>query len=281
MREDSMIVIGGPDSGKSNYIGRLWLSLDKGVHSLVAVEQPSNIDYVLGIAEHLCRGEFAPRTEHSDERRDFEMVVGSRDGSERARIIVPDISGELWRNAVETAELESSWVNELENAAGALLFVRVGSPANVSALNWVTSAGLLAKIGKTKSKGTPTQVMLCELIRFLEHSLGRRTDGSSPRIAVIVSAWDGVDPETFDKGPEEFVEKNWPMLAGRLEDTPLKAKVFGLSVVGGDLLTDNEYKQKVREGDITEAGWVAVKDEGGKWSRDPDLTLPVAWVLDL
>ncbi|MNR01470.1 hypothetical protein D3C85_1172750 [compost metagenome] len=68
----SIILLGGPDSGKTNYIGRLWRALDDGTGALHAAEQPEDISFVLEVADHLFEGGFAPRSEHSDARRDFD-----------------------------------------------------------------------------------------------------------------------------------------------------------------------------------------------------------------
>ena len=282
MNNSSIIVLGGPDSGKTNYIGRLWLSLNSRRHALIATTVPPNIDYVLDTAEHLCAGRFAPRSEHTEARRDFEVVVSSANGQVTAEVVIPDISGELWKGAVETAELETEWMEAMEKADGALLFVRVGSKENIDALNWVTSGPLLAKLGKKAKAGMPTQVMLCELLRFLELKLANRPDGKPPRVAVVVAAWDSVDPATSTKGPEQFLARNYSLFAGRLRDTTLHTRVFGLSIVGGDLQNNDEYREQFLEGSIEDHGWVAAKDKAdSKWFNNPDLTLPIAWVIGL
>ncbi|WAI83047.1 MULTISPECIES: hypothetical protein [Achromobacter] len=282
MNSNSIIVLGGPDSGKTNYIGRLWLSLDSQQNALVAKDVAPNLDYVIDTAEHLCAGNFAPRSEHSDARRDFEVVVHEANGSSSATIVIPDISGELWRVAVDTGELDSSWMETLENASGALLFVRFGSKKNVGAMNWVTHAALMAKRRRQGPSGTPTQVMLCELFRFLELKLRTRVDGSPPRVALVVAAWDLVDKETFDAGPEKYLAKEFPLIAGKLLDTRLDVRVFGVSVVGGDLQDDAEYRHRFLDGSIHDHGWVALKNpSNSQWSKVSDLTLPVAWVVGL
>ena len=198
----SVVLLGGPDSGKTNYVGRLWQALDAKKGRLIAAQQPENITFVLEVADHLFSGHFAPRSEHTDERRDFEVVVADREGGEETAIVVPDISGELWRNAVQDCEIARGWMQELRQADGALLFVRVGSDQDVRPLDWVTSQRMLAKLGGSEAPGLPTQVMLCELIRFLEVTLANRLDGSRPRLAVVVSAWDLVDAQKVAEGPQ-------------------------------------------------------------------------------
>ena len=50
-------------------------------------------------------------------------------------------------------------------------------------------------------------------------------------------------------------------------------------MVGGDLKTDAECRDAVQEGGLDGRGWVAVEDAAGKWVKDKDLTLPIAWVV--
>lgn len=276
----SVVLLGGPDSGKTNYVGRLWLALDARKGRLVAARQPEDITFVLEVADHLFSGNFAPRSAHTDARRDFEVVVADREENEETAIVVPDISGELWRNAVQDCEIALDWMEELHRADGALLFVRVGSDQDVRPLDWVTSQRMLAKLGGSGMTVLPTQVMLCELIRFLEITLADRPDGNRPRLSVVVSAWDLVDPQTFRKGPKAYLDWEYPLLAGRLRDLDrLDARVFGLSVVGGDLKADAAYRDQLLESGLDGHGWVAVEDDSGCWTKDADLTLPVAWVV--
>lgn len=277
----SIILLGGPDSGKTNYIGRLWQALDGEMGTLHAAEQPEDINFVLEIADHLFQGGFAPRTEHSDERRDFKVIVAEKNHGPRAQVVVPDVSGELWRNAVIDNEIAPDWMNELQRADAALLFVRVCSDQDVRPLDWVTSRNMLEKIGDVEDQGLPTQVMLCELIHFLEDSLAEREDGELPRLSVVVAAWDLVDIHTFEQGPMAYLQSEYPLVAGRLADLDtLDVQVFGLSVVGGDLKHDELYRQAFLEAGIEGQGWVAVYD-GDTWRKDPDVTLPIAWAVGL
>jgi len=277
----SIILLGGPDSGKTNFIGRLWKALDQGEGILHAAEQPKDLNFVLDVTEHLFQGVFAPRTELSNARRDFEVIVAATKGGPQSKIVVPDISGELWRKAVIDSEIEPEWMNELQRADAALLFVRVGSDQDIRPLDWVTSRRMLEKLGNEDDPGLPTQVMVCELIRFLEGSLASRQDGGVPRLSVVITAWDCVDEGTFEKGPLAYLEREYPLIAGRLADLEkLDVQIFGLSIVGGDLKHDAEYRQAFLESGMDGQGWVAVQDENG-WRKNPDVTLPIAWALGL
>ena len=208
------------------------------------------------------------------------MIVAGTKGGPRTEVLIPDISGELWLEAAVNGEIAPDWMEELRRADGALLFVRVGSDQDVRPLDWVASRRLLAKLGPRDETKLPTQVMLCELIRFLEVSLADRPDGGRPRLSVVVSAWDLVDVGKFADGPEAYLAREYPLVAGKLRDLGrLDARVFGVSAVGGDLKNDPGYRKSFLEKGLDGHGWVAVRGDDGAWRRDPDLTLPVAWVV--
>jgi hypothetical protein len=276
----SVVLLGGPDSGKTNYIGRVWPALDEKSGSLRIAHQPDDITFVLEVTDHLNSGHFAPRSEHADARRDFEVVVSEGEGGVETAIVIPDISGELWLNAVKHSEISTDWMDVLHRADGALLFARVGSDQDVRPLDWINSKRMMSRVRIADEPGLPTQVMLCELIRFLEASLVNRPDGERPRLSIVVSAWDLVDPEKFAKGPRAWLEHEYPLLAGRINDIErLDIQVFGLSIVGGDLKTDSNCRDAVQEHGLGSLGWVCVQNAEGEWVRSPDLTLPVAWVI--
>lgn len=273
--------MGGPDSGKTNFVGRLWHALDARTGALHAAVQPEDIGFALDTADHLFQGHFAPRTEHAD-RRDFEVTVIPAAGGDETKILIPDIRGELWQRAVMDSEISADWMEELERADGALLFVRVNSDLNVSPLDWVTSQRLLQQVGADEDRDKlPTQVMLIELIRFLELKLSNRPDGGKPRLSVVVAAWDLIDAEMRAAGPEAYISREYPMLGGRLRDTSrLDVRVFGLSVVGGDLTEDDAYRQEFLEAGLDGHGWIYAYDSSSsQWKRDADVTVPVAWVV--
>lgn len=283
MSHRSIILIGGPDAGKTNYIARLWHALNANEGALQAIDIPRDISFVEDMIAHLFDGKFAPRTYLTDDsRRDFVISVASSEGGPATELVIPDNSGELWLNAVLSSEIGAEWMEELRRADGAVLFVRVLSELNERPLDWVTAGKLLADLGNEEGRtGLPTQVMLCELLRFLEVSLAKRSDGGRPRVAIVVSAWDIVDDEIAAKGPEEFLTSEYPMFAGKLRDIrSLEVRTFGLSVVGGDIDANPDYRNEFLDMDFGKTGWVATNDRpDGKWRRTPDVTLPVAWVI--
>jgi hypothetical protein len=285
MSEQTIILVGGPDSGKTNFLARLWESLRTQAGKLVCPTPPDDIKYVEEALSHLLQGDFAPRSDRNVDEGRSDVTIPVRRASapadDVARLVVPDITGELWTNAVETLEMTTRWMDDLKKSSGAILFVRVLSDLNVTPLDWVTARGVLRReISLTKDgEQLPTQVMLSELLRFLEISLQPRSDGSPPRVAVLVTAWDRLDRHTAAAGPSAFLHREYPLFAGKLRhNTRLHIKTFGVSVVGGDLNIDAEFRQRFLEGDIANSGYV-IADEDGSIRQDRDITVPMAWLL--
>jgi hypothetical protein len=143
MSGGSIILVGGPASGKTNYIARLWLAFMARKGRLRAPKLPTNIEYVNDAVQHLLDRRFAPRSERNmDEsgRRDFIVKVRGNDGSGlEQEITVPDVTGELWRRAIESYELPQEWMDALTASSSAILFVRAHSKLNLQPMDWVTA----------------------------------------------------------------------------------------------------------------------------------------------
>ena len=283
----SVVLVGGPDSGKTNFMARLWEALQSEQRWLRATETGPDIGYVLDALTHLLQGKFAPRTGTNVdiEGRSCSLGVAWRDGrgAEEAELIVPDVSGELWEEAVQSNELPEGWMKILRASLGAMMFVRVASELNRPSLDWVTASELLQleAIGKAEEAecvGIPTDIQLCELLRFLEFALGQDADVRRPRVAVMITAWDMVDDDRAKRGPRNYLAEEYPLFAGRLADVSVvEVEVYGVSVVGGDF-EDDGFKARFLAGEIREFGYVVAGK--GTACVDPDVTAPICWILD-
>jgi len=349
MKTGSIILVGGPASGKTNYIARLWLSFAAKKGKLRAKHLPGNIEYVNQAVAHLQSRQFAPRSDKNmDEsgRRDFSIEVCGNDGAGEPRnLTVPDITGELWKRAIKTYELPQDWVEALETSSSAILFIRAHSKFNLQPMDWVTAREILQghedgddedhdddddsygddededgepieSAGKPKTAVTidaevetvvvtappldaeqtadedqanvaqqkdvlPAQVSFCELLRYLSLLLRKRPDGSKPRVAVVVTAWDMLDDGARAASPMRYLENEFPMLAGRIKTPgPLDIELFGMSIVGGNLrgAPNKQFRDSLKGRDLSEVGYTAVMRDG-VLVHDPDVTLPLAWAL--
>jgi hypothetical protein len=276
MSSKNVILIGEPESGKSNYLAKLWMALRSGACAIEQVGIPEDINYVEEAVAHLHQAKFAPRTNPGLDHGELRITVKERGGSDSADLVVPDISGEVWRDAVSTLEAPEYVMSLLEQSHAALLFLRIQSPLNVDPLDWVTAAPLMSGQTDGATRKVPTQVSLCELLRFAEEKL-LRTKGELPRIAVVVAAWDRLDRISKAAGPLEYLKKNFPLFAGKIGSTRrVEIGVFGLSIFGGDPEADNDFRGSVLDGDVRRVGYV-VCDTGHGFEEQSDITIPLAW----
>ena len=284
MSTRNVILIGGPDTGKTNFIGRLWIALRTGDGTLTASGTPNEIKYVEEAVDYLHQGRFAPRTDKNlrTDEASVNIPIGLDPslGGEIAELVIPDISGEVWKKAVEANELAPERMAQLEGAVGALLFVRVLSPLNVNPLDWVNTADLMEYQGHdAQPSEMPTQVMLCEFLRLLELKLPDRITGRKPRIAVIVTAWDLLDDDRSAAGPRAYLKKEYPLFAGRLADLDrFDVTIFAMSILGGDPQADEVFRDNLLETGLKSAGFVRF-DHDGTVEEAGDITLPIAWAI--
>ena len=282
--DSSVLLIGGHDTGKSIYIGRLWLALRRGNGLLAMPEDPNEIEYVEGLIRDLEQGHYPGRTDNDGEPRDFEGTVLIRGGERRgatAHIVVPDAAGELWERASEERELENRWIGRIHACTGALLFLRFGSKHHVEGLDWVTSAEKmkLPLAQALQKEGIATQVVLTDMLNMLELHLGKDPHVSRPRVSIVVAAWDALPPETRAAGPRAYIDTQYPMFGGRLRDYGrLTTRVFATSITGGDLNTA-AHRSAFLKSNADEEGYVVYQQDNDEQLRSSDLTLPVAWAL--
>jgi len=280
----SVLLVGGHDAGKSNYVGRLWLGLRRGDGLLAVPEDPEQIEYVETLIAEIRQGRYAGRTDLDGEARNFEgtsLVQGGSLKGLKTRILVPDVAGELWERTSSDRELDADWIDRIERCSGALLFLRFGSKHHVPALDWVTSAELMrTPLARAVQKSQiASQIFLTDMLNLLDLHLGKRLRDVKPRVSVVVAAWDAIPPDEQAAGPFAYIQRTYPMFAGRLADRGrLDAKAFGTSITGGDLVNE-AHRAEFLASDAEEEGYVVYEGRDGQMVERRDLTIPVAWAL--
>jgi len=277
----NILLMGGPATGKSNYIFRLWLAMDDGRGRLKKDSLPDQLDYLNGGAQMLLGGQFAPRTPRDTFNR-VEIPFQLAEIGRKGKLIVPDISGEDCDRHYTERQWSSEWEDRIPRCEGCLVFLR--ESVLHTPLSWIDVSQLLGVVDEQKAepdKLAPTQVLLVEWLQFIRQALDD-TRGYSfiPRIAIIVAAWDELGEEIAEEGPDVFLEQFTPLLHHFIEMNRgrFEVMVFGTSVVGGDLAEDSEFRERYLKSNPHESGYVVYTSEGALKQSD-DITIPVAWIL--
>ena len=277
----TIVLIGGPETGKTNYLARLWRSLNAPGGALSASELPENISYVEEALGHLLEGEFVPRTQQKGISGSIDILVQQNglESSAPSKLVVPDMMGEVWKCAVVDRTVPIEIDIAIEQASGAMIFVRVLSKLNHEPLDWVTARDILQlPLDSTHEvRELPTQVQLCELLKILEHKWSESSE--LKRVAVMVTGWDRLDEERAKLGPFAFLKKEFPLFAGKLlNKTSIEIRTFGLSVVGGDLADDSKFKDLFPDQPFDQNGYTVAENEGSV-KKEADLTLALSWLI--
>jgi hypothetical protein len=279
----NVIFVGGPGSGKSNYLFRTWIAIERKTGRLSRNGLPPELEYLHDGASTLLDGKFAPHTS-KDTKLVCEIPIAIRDHADsKGTLVVPDATGELWLDLYNKREWPKLWDDLVTTNCGFVLFICVGSPHNVRAMDWIASERFYGSHANATPTGVPTQVMLVDWLQILR-TITRKKLGNdfNPHLSVVVTAWDRVPVDRTQEDPEDYLETEFPLLAQFLRAGAhgFDARVFGLSVVGGDLERDPKFHDEYLQSEPSGQGYT-VRQVNGATERSGDVMVPIYWALGL
>jgi hypothetical protein len=306
MRTRSIALLGGPASGKTTYLGALVDALQTNQTPRLRLgDIPEDVTAYDRLAEPLLDATYPQRTKEERHVLDLPLRARREDGHEDISLTMGDYDGEEVERLFDnrTHGFSPEW-QARASACGLLIFIRPQAlkplpllrrpPASCAALTTalaqaesVFGPGLHDEIPARGIAGpddpvlVPTELAIIELLQFLRHvrglGPGERPRSGTMRVALLVSAWDSVDPPRRDRGPAQFFVENAPLLEDYLWSNYHVADLFhfGLSSTGGDL-RDPRYQDEYL-GD--RHGFVGWSDSSGRIQSTPNLALPIEWAL--
>ncbi len=291
-----VLLIGGPEAGKSNFLFRAWTHIDSGRGLLEKDGLPSDAEYLQSGAESQLCGEFAVHTSQEVHMVSTIPVRLRGNSQNHALLAAPDVNGEQINKIYRDRRWSDDWESLVADNTAYLFFVRANSPQTIAPLDWITCYRLYGSIpeltaateppdiGEKKSLEktveTPTQVVLVDWLQFIVKAVHQKYSRPiRPRVAILVTAWDSV-PSDFQSGPSEWIYENMPLLhqfCATNQDI-FEFSFFGTSIFSGDPTNDPEFAKKLRETDPRELGdvWHSL---GGQTEKCDDFTIPIAWAL--
>lgn len=286
MTQRTVLFIGSPDAGKSNYLFRLWLALRDGKHRRLQPQQapPDDVAYLNAGANDQLRGEYAQRTlGEVNERPILPLMVDS----EPVTLMAPDRPGEDWDKLYAERRWPGGWIDLLTPSTSYLLFVPTRGTVPLS--SWFQVQAMrgpeanFTRAADGSSAAPPMQVVASDWIQMIVKAHQRATQWSTtsppPRIGIILTGWDNVIRDGDTSTPAQFLKREHRLLYELASNIAPAAvcEVFGTSIYGDDL-NDVAFKGELRDGEVRpqDRGYVVRGD-----STEPvtDLALPVAWAL--
>lgn len=276
---NSLLIIGGPDAGKTHYGGQLLGRLNRGEGRIRMRGAPANIAPFEEVLRCLGQGVTAPHTAsgvYYETVFPVELVNG-----EPADLVFPDYAGEQIKAVMEQRHITKAWRGRLADSSGWILFIR---PERIHAPEDI----LTRPRGETVEQGTDIpanfrwsdQAYYVELLQLLLYAKGTGTTTriSSPALTVILSCWDELgEVEGGDKRPAELLSERMPLFAEFADANwnDERLTVLGLSSLGKALKEEEPDEGYLDDGPES-FGYVVLPDG----ARSPDLTLPVSVTME-
>jgi hypothetical protein len=282
MATPDVLVLGASRAGKTHYAGQLLGRLRHDRQGKLrlrpgGVEDLSKLEEVLDCLEEGRAAGHTPAETWTGIRCEL-----ATSGGTNILLEWPEYAGERLFRIVERRLLPPEWRASIDKATGWLLFIRpsilqlyedlLERPAGVPPKR--APSGERAVDGK----GWDDQARHVELLQMLVFARGGSTFHriSMPRLAIVLSCWDELEePGT----PDEVLATRLPLLDAFIRSTWQDGawSVWGLSSLGRAL------SQVERDADFARSGpeHFGYVVPPRSTEQVPDLTAPVAWLLDV
>ena len=271
---DQVLVLGGPDSGKSTYLLQLYgrvfdgdgrLQLRGAVDSMVAIKD--------GLAR-LAAGRPAGHTANGTETSLTLPLVDHVTGREW-NITVPDYAGEDLRRVGDALRLPDRWRDLAATSDHWVVMVRLSLYPDMPDLV-SRPVGELASASPERPAGAdvqklPIDMFLVDLLQLLQHGRTQLEVTNDLRVTVVLSCWDELG-HPHDTRPSWVVRSQLALLDSYCTTTfGPRYRVLGLSAQGRALTDSDPAVEFIDEGPSA-MGWLVCEDG----TRDPDLTKLIA-----
>lgn len=271
------LILGESASGKTHLAAQVLGRLRSANGRLRFRKQPAQYRMLEDVLDSLAEGRSA---RHTPAGFYDEIIFNLTDdrGAE-LDLIWPDYAGEQVSEIVTKRALRPEWAERIEKADRFVLLVRLsGVVDRKSALFAKRSTGPQNANPNSDKSGTdsgklPEQLRLIELLQILKHKVGGAALSGKPLIVLLSCADELGEMEI----PRDVLETHMPMLSSFLTANWEEGSwnCWGVSALGRPLKNDGRDEEFADEGPCKQ-GWV-ITPTG---SRDPDLTLPFASILE-
>lgn len=280
MKSSELLLLGGPNSGKTHYAGQLFGRLKRRPGKLrirTGDGASVNLSALEDVLTQLEDGNSAQHT-HSDQYSEILFpLIDSNDMT--IDLYWPDYGGEQLSQVFKQREISADWRKRLQNAEGWLIFIRLsGEKTYPDALSKLTSIPSNIPRETIRPEIWDANVYWVELLQMLCHVAGLNLSSraNKPPLAIVLSCFD----EVFEEGkvPSEILKNKLPLFYSFIQTTwPLEmTSIWGVSSLGKTLKPNSNDDAFIDEGPEYQ-GWVIAP---GQNEKNNDLTAPLSWVLE-
>jgi len=277
--QNNILIIGGPNVGKTHYGGQLYGRLvnKQGLYKITS--PPENLIVFREVLDSLSEGKSAGRT-HVSSNEQLKLEI---EDSKKNKVLFsfPDYGGEQIDKIVNERKVNSIWKENIDNSTGWMLFIRLDElkPIEDIVNRGIPEQSVLESRKKNEIDLTisPTAFYI-ELLQMLLYVKGVSSykNDCEVKLTVVLSCWDNIDGISKESKPSEVLKDRLPLVKQFInsiwaEDT---VTFIGLSSTGKTLSNDNIDEEYIDKGPEN-FGYI-VNPNGVK---EPDLTLSISGII--
>jgi hypothetical protein len=245
-----LLVIGGPNAGKTHYGGQLLGRLNQRKGVLRMQGAPVNISPFEEVLKALGQGKTAGHTA-MDVYHEVIMPIAKGAG-ETFELVFPDYNGEQVRGIMEDRHISREWQARLRESNGWLLFIRLELLRAFDDV-FTRPVSRVEEGNRNSSDGSKwsDQAYFVELLQLLLFTKGVGTIDrvNKPVLTVVLSCWDEIKGLQKNVTPLDLLSKRMPLFAEFIQATWQASELYvvGLSALGRALQekeADEEYKDR-------------------------------------
>jgi len=270
-------IVGMPNAGKSTYLAAFWYSLVNPTGNKLKLKSVEHEEYLYGLSQKWSNCEELDRTALGEEAKDLSVNVIDANGHE-FKIIMPDLSGETFSNCYEQRILDDDVVDYIIESDSIMLFINVADiiePVLISNLPLTTERTNENEGAQNKelpiwnAYGDPMQTKIVDLLQIIS----ALKNSQHIKLGIVLSAWDLVEKLSPEELPQNYVQKQLPLLWQFLytNSNEYNTQYWGVSAQGADL----EYKDALVTLNPLER--IVVIDTVG--NKHKDISLPIYRIL--
>jgi hypothetical protein len=277
--KSNILVIGGPNAGKTHFGGQLYGRLNSRLfnYKIAPDNRPADLTIFQEVIDKLSEGKRAGHTEASA-NRNIELKIDDTSGNE-ITFAFPDYAGEQVNFIVDYRRINTVWRQYIESSTEWVVFVRLDE---VTLIEDIINKGIPSAEEIKKRNATPPPVKISaaayfiELIQMLLYAKAIPTlhAVAKPKLTVVLSCWDLLN-QPDRKRPIDLLRERLPMLYYFLRNTWEKSALSFIGLSSTEkTLTDESDEDYIDKTPINFGYFISASGE-----KQKDLTLLIQTFL--
>lgn len=278
--ENTILIIGGPNAGKTHFGGQLYGRLNARTEHFKMTSQPEDLTIFKEVWDQLNEGKSAGHT-NVNMHTTLEMHIEDQDGA-KSVFTFPDYGGEQIKSIVNDRRINKTWKEQIEKSNSWMLFIRLDEivPVEDVANRGIPDQETLELRGTEKSPMSLSDIAfyteLLQIFLFTKQ-VSTKQPVKRPKLSVVISCWDLLTKKEQNELPRVVLSRKLPGFYNFIENTWASEafQVIGLSSTEKSLSNKNPDMDFIKKGPEN-FGYI-ISNTGEK---NRDLTLTIASFIE-